>query len=57
MMRLMIADIACAKTETETSLLEFLRRWICHNFHRSITRPVRGEYICLRCMRRYPTDF
>jgi hypothetical protein len=33
---------------------ERLSRWICRHLHRGITRPVNGEYICLRCQRRFP---
>jgi hypothetical protein len=27
--------------------------WWCRLFHRSITLPVHGEYVCLICLRRY----
>lgn len=33
---------------------ERFSRWICRHLHRGITRPVNGEYICLRCQRRFP---
>ena len=32
---------------------ERFARWWCRTFHGPITRPVNGEYICLRCQRRF----
>ena len=30
---------------------------ICRLFHRNMTRPVHGEYICLDCGRKYKSPF
>ncbi len=36
---------------------ERFARWICRTFHGPITRPVFGQYECLRCFRRYQTGW
>ena len=30
---------------------------LCRLTHHQITRPVQGQYVCLRCLRRYSVDF
>jgi hypothetical protein len=35
-------------------LAERLARLWCRLMHRSITRPVHGQYRCLVCLRQYP---
>ena len=32
-------------------------RWLCFWFHREITRPVHGHYVCLRCLREWPVEW
>jgi hypothetical protein len=39
------------------SMRERFARWICRHFHRAITRPVNGQYECLRCQRRFPVGW
>lgn len=38
-------------------LFEPIGRWWCRIAHQEISRPHRGEYQCLVCLRRYPVLF
>lgn len=34
-----------------------MRKLICRLFHRRITRPICGHYICLHCFLRFPVEW
>lgn len=34
-----------------------MRKLICRWFHRQITTPVCGHYVCLRCLLRFPVEW
>lgn len=31
--------------------------WTCRLFHSRITRPVKGQYECLECLKKYDVDW
>lgn len=38
-------------------MIEILGSLWCRTFHREITRPVNGQYICLRCLRQFSAQW
>ncbi len=40
-----------------SDLLERLGTFICRLMHDQITRPVQGQYVCLKCMRKHAVNF
>ena len=40
-----------------SDLLERLGTLICRLMHEDITRPVHGQYLCLKCMRKHAVNF
>lgn len=48
------AEMTGQPYDPDYSKRERFSRWLCRHLHRGITRPVCGEYICLRCQRRFP---
>ncbi len=47
-----------ALAESEgVEMIEAIARWWCRNFHKQITRPLHGEYGCLKCLRMYEAGY
>ena len=40
-----------------SGFLERLGFTICRLMHHQITRPVQGQYVCLKCMRKHAVNF
>jgi hypothetical protein len=40
-----------------SDLSERLGTLLCRLMHAEITRPVQGQYVCLKCMRKHAVNF